>query len=178
MPKPLDLPWDEEGYRFTATLGTCAYPTVYLAYPNGNLDEEPYAIKRVRTTDVKIRSHADSEITALLALGKHPRLTELVRYYSSPDCRHICLVMTYYPCDLLGYMHFHLQAIPWPHRKVIFLDLLRALSFMHSNHYVHLDVKLENVLLTFPPHTDEPPRAVLGDHGYARYVPSENYMML
>lgn len=97
----------------------------------------------------------------------------MLRYYTTPDQSYLCLVMTYHECDLLSYLRcFNQDQIPWEHRRIIFHDLLEGLSFMHIHHYVHLDIKLENVLLCW----ESSPRGVIADLGFSRYSPSPEYM--
>ena len=137
---------------------------VYLAYPDGNRDEDPVAIKSIQLAEPTARMHGEAEILASEALGKHPNLMHVARYYTTSE--RLCLVMPYYGADLLGYLRLNKDGLPWQTRKNLFAGLINGLYFMHSNQFVHLDVKLENVMLDM----NDGPRAVLGDFGFSKHV--------
>lgn len=86
-PIPLDMMWDEEGYRIAALIGEGAYCSVFLGYPDGNLDADPYAIKRVCVNDARRNGHVMAELAAFRSLGGAPKDSAIAAllYHPRPE---------------------------------------------------------------------------------------------
>ena len=74
--------------------------------------------------------------------------------------------MPHYPQTLLNLLDSSLDGLSLPRVKHIFFQLLSALEHIHAHHFVHHDIKLENILIDANDHI------YLIDFGYARpYAP-------
>ena len=70
--------------------------------------------------------------------------------------------------DLIKYLDNN-ESKPYLQLKNVFKGALNALNTMHTFHYEHLDIKLENIGL------DSENNAKIFDFGMARWIPNDNY---
>ncbi|CAH8537393.1 unnamed protein product [Heterobilharzia americana] len=69
--------------------------------------------------------------------------------------------------DLYHYVHYNEESLPESTVAELSMQLLEAVSFLHSQLIVHLDIKPENILLRHPPPQCE---IALCDFGLAKYL--------
>ena len=108
---------------------------------------------------------AFQELTILQAVQGHPNLIPLIRSEKTAD--HIKIYMPFHSRTLLNLLESYPDGSP-PFLKLgIFSpQLLLALEHIHSRHFVHHDIELENILI------DANDQIYLIDFGYARpYTP-------
>jgi serine/threonine protein kinase len=67
--------------------------------------------------------------------------------------------------DLYSYLEYHGGVLEDCHCRVISLQLVIAVEYLHSKQIAHRDIKPENVLIT---QTNHGGRVVLTDFGYAK----------
>lgn len=93
--------------------------------------------------------------------NKHPNIVEI--QYASQDDKNIYLAMPYYAN---GSLNSVAEKRFLTVREIIkySLDLLSAVSYIHSKGLLHLDIKPTNILI------DESGKAVLTDFGLSRYM--------
>ncbi|KAG5717867.1 CBL-interacting protein kinase 22 [Termitomyces sp. T112] len=90
----------------------------------------------------------------------HPNITPLLTHFSTPS--HHLLVLPFLPgSDLLQLVN---ADAAWPRLREsvlrrLWIELCRAVAWMHSVGLVHRDIKLENILLTTPIFTTLTPDA-------------------
>ena len=94
----------------------------------------------------------------------HMKMQSLSRYATAGN---IFLSLPYCSHDLTGLMDVSYRFTP-EQIKWIFLQLVRAISYMHSKGYVHRDLKCSNILL------DEDFSLKLADFGLARCIEKVN----
>ena len=98
------------------------------------------------------------------AVQGHPNIIPFLKSEKTVD--HIRIYMPYHPRTLLTLLESSLDGLPLARVKHIFSQLLSALEHIHAHHFVHHDVKLENILI------DPNDHIFLIDFGYARpYTP-------
>ena len=107
---------------------------------------------------------AFQELAVLQAVQGHPNIIPLIKSERTPD--HIKIYMPYHPRTLLSQLESYSDGFPLPRVKLIFTQILSALEHIHGHHFVHHDIKLENILIDANDHI------YLIDFGYARpYTP-------
>lgn len=143
-------------------IGTGVFGTVYRA--RGRLDNVMYAVKRSK----RFKGHMAKEkmmheVHALAALSSQEdadKTITIVRYYSAwIEDDHICIQMELCDASVDGLL---MTAHQFDKREVFHLlrDVLLALELLHSNDFVHLDIKPANIL-------KKNSRYKLGDFGLA-----------
>ncbi len=97
----------------------------------------------------------------MLYSSKHPNVVEI--QYASQDDNYIYLAMPYYENGSLNCLA---EKRYLSIREIVkySLDLLGAVSFIHSKNLLHLDIKPTNILV------DKSGKAVLTDFGLSRYM--------
>ncbi|KAH6600016.1 hypothetical protein BASA50_002603 [Batrachochytrium salamandrivorans] len=78
----------------------------------------------------------------------HPSILELYNYFE--DAKYVYLIMEF--CkngELFKYIHKRPQPLlTEPEARVVLMQLVRGLQYIHSNNILHRDLKLSNMLLT------------------------------
>jgi len=134
--------------QLTGILGVGAYGVVYTAVDLHT--QTPYAVKALSKVGLEPRQQRfqQREIQLHYQASFHPNVVSLVKIMDSPDCTYV--VIEYCPeGDLFSnitergkYVGDDLMA------KNIFLQILDAVEFCHSNGIYHRDLKPENILVT------------------------------
>lgn len=112
-------------------------------------------------------AHAVNEIKVLDALGKHPRITQMVEY-DMKDLRAVRVVLEL--CEG-GQLFDRIRArgcYEEPQAALVLRQVLEAVAFLHSKGVMHRDMKPENVLLV---RTDSDTDVKVCDFGLAKMAP-------
>jgi serine/threonine protein kinase len=142
----------------TKSLGKGAFGEVFLTQKKGS--KEFYATKRLdrafseKPENIKLLSN---EITLLKKIN-HPNIVRLIDLKKTKS--HCYIVMEY--CnggDLSGCLKKYKEAYRRPFSEEIVQYIMRqvvnGINFLHSNKIVHRDLKLDNILVTFPSENDK-----------------------
>jgi len=123
------------------------------------------AVKISKKSSKRSRSYFTSEVDALQSID-HKNVVKLMD--SGEDDMFYYIVMEYLPYP-------HLQSYLDEHGNMdeciargIFTQLCKAVVYIHSNHFVHHDIKLENVLV------DRNNNIKVVDFGLSIYLPQPN----
>ena len=142
----------------TKSLGKGAFGEVFLTQKKGS--KEFYATKRLdrafseKPENIKLLSN---EITLLKKIN-HPNIVRLIDLKKTKS--HCYIVMEY--CnggDLSGCLKKYKAAYKRPFSEEIVQYIMRqvvnGINFLHSNKIIHRDLKLDNILVTFPSENDK-----------------------
>ncbi|KAJ7242342.1 hypothetical protein O6H91_Y436100 [Diphasiastrum complanatum] len=165
--KPVVFTYEEvyeatDNFKEERLLGQGGYGSVFL----GVLRDQEVAIKRMKATSTK---EFLAELNILCKVH-HTNLVELIGYCTSED--YLFLVYEYAENRALS-DHLHdpvakgFTPLTWNARVQVALDSARGLEYIHDHtkeHYVHRDVKSNNILL------DSNFRAKVADFGLAKLV--------
>ena len=142
----------------TKSLGKGSFGEVFLTKKVKGT--ELYATKRMDRADYeKPDNHKRliNEISILKAL-KHPNIIRLIEVKKTKS--HIYIVTEF--CnggDLSGTLNSYMKIYQKPFSEEIVQHFMRqilsALNYLHRNHIIHRDLKLENILLNFPTKEDK-----------------------
>lgn len=148
----------DEDYRFGNTasvndyeklnrVGEGTYGVVYRA--RHKKTDKIVALKRVRMDDTKAGFPISSlrEINILLNI-RHENIVELNEVVAGSSLNSIFLVMEYCEQDLASLLDNMTNRFTEAQVKCIVLQVLKGLDYLHSNFYIHRDLKLSNLLMT------------------------------
>ena len=161
FPKCVLLDFD---LHLSTVLGKGTFATVYL----GKNAEDQWAVKRVQKvgSDSGWQKMVVQEVTALRALS-HPHIVRLWRVYE--DDMSVCLALDHMKGgDLLTRLQ-QCQCYSEAEARLLFHRLLEAVAYIHSQGYIHRDIKAENILLA---RCDENCEFKLADFGLATLAPN------
>jgi len=100
---------------------------------------------------------------------RHPHVVNFYGYYQDPT--HYSIVMEYVSGGSLDKVLYDTQQpFPWPTRWDVAHDIASAVSFLHSNHIIHRDLKSQNVLVYYE---KDRMRAKVADVGIAKIMKEE-----
>uniref|UniRef100_A0A665WMC3 protein kinase C n=1 Tax=Echeneis naucrates TaxID=173247 RepID=A0A665WMC3_ECHNA len=136
-----------EDFSCISVLGRGHFGKVLLAEykKSGKL----YAIKALKKGDIVTRDEVDSlmcerRIFEVINSSRHPFLVNLYGCFQTTD--HVCFVMAYSPGgDLMTHIHTSI----FTEKQALFYSscVLLGLEFLHKNHIVYRDLKLDNLLM-------------------------------
>ncbi|XP_068608632.1 serine/threonine-protein kinase N2 [Brachionichthys hirsutus] len=146
-PPPQDGVLQMEDFNCISVLGRGHFGKVLLAEykKSGKL----YAIKALKKGDIVTRDEVDSlicekRIFEVINTSRHPFLVNLHGCFQTAD--HVCFVMAYSPGgDLMTHIHNNIfsEKQTWFYSSCVLLGL----EFLHHNHIVYRDLKLDNLLM-------------------------------
>lgn len=146
-------------YEFKNVVGKGARSVVMAAYCHE--DHKTYAIKVVGKAIERCVVRVRKEIAVLRRL-KHPNIIRLIDTFENDTT--IFLVFEMMEKTLLS-VCCREGKLSLAKARFFLEPLARAIHYMHSNNVVHLDVKLENIMM------DANNQPVLIDFGFAEEVP-------
>lgn len=126
-------------FKFVKNIGQGSFGVVKLLYHIKS--ERHVAVKIVKLDSV------EAEISFQNKLKTHPNIIRLYCYYTKNENAYIFMEYAEHG-DLLNLLRANKsQMIDELNAKVIFMQLLNAVSHCHQNNIFHRDIKLENILL-------------------------------
>jgi len=140
---PNPIPF-EQVYDLEREIGKGGYGTVHVAR-NRELGEE-FAVKVIDRSKLKGKDHQIFlEVQILRELCSHPNVVSLVDFFVSPEFFNVVLELAQGGdlFDNLAKRKFYTER----DARCAAKDILTAISYIHSNDYVHRDMKPENLLL-------------------------------
>lgn len=134
-------------YEITETLGKGAYGLVKLALEKSTGIKHAVKIyEKSRLTDTAKRANVNREIVILKKI-KHPNVISFIKMIENKDC--VYLFTEFVPGTSL-YAYLSKQSgkkLPENTCKLIFKQIIGAVSYCHSLKVSHRDIKLENILI-------------------------------
>lgn len=125
-------------YRNYFLIGEGSFGYVYRVQPYNK--NKSYAIKRIKNT---INIDRFSEIRNYEKILCHPNI---VKYYLAWE-ENNDLFLKLECCDLsLADFSWFCHAFPEEFLWAVLYDMCKALKYLHTNHFIHLDVKLANIM--------------------------------
>ncbi|EFQ99542.1 CAMK protein kinase [Nannizzia gypsea CBS 118893] len=146
-------------YHWQRLLGQGAFSQVVLAAreEDGAVNPQSRRLVAVKIVEYGPAGGADEERVEvslnreveILKSIDHPSIVQLKAFGSDP--KRALLVLDYCPGgDLFEFASMRMKRINPPLIERIFSELVDAVRYLHRNHIVHRDIKLENVLLNMP----------------------------
>ncbi|OAL72622.1 CAMK protein kinase [Trichophyton violaceum] len=146
-------------YRWQRLLGQGAFSQVVLAAreEDGAANPQTRRLVAVKIVEYGPAGGADEERVEvslnreveILKSIDHPSIVQLKAFGSDP--KRALLVLDYCPGgDLFEFASMRMKRINPPLIERIFSELVDAVRYLHRNHIVHRDIKLENALLNMP----------------------------
>ena len=150
------------GKHFTLGKGTYGVVRTGTVVVNSRIDKNDNAFKTFLGKDgVAFSQTVLREIIPLCCLPQHDNVLQ-PRFVYADDKNRIHFSCEKMKCNL--YERLKTTASTIDQKLMWSLQLIRAVHHMHSNGFLHRDIKLENVFL------DERENVVLGDLGMSRYT--------
>ena len=131
-------------YLYGRQIGHGAFGQVNLALhiASGRLVAiKIFAKKNLKNTRAKEKIMTEIET---LSNFHHPFINQILDHFETET--HIFIVMEYVCGDLLGFIRKRAK-LSESVSKIIFKQLIEGLKYIHKKHYVHRDIKLDNILI-------------------------------
>jgi protein-serine/threonine kinase len=153
-------------FQFLECIGEGSYSKVYRAVSKKNV--HTYAIKVLNKQHIhkeKKRKYVTIEKNTLNVLGKHPGIVTL--YYTFQDPKSLYFVIDYAQNgELLNLIH-KLGSLSLELSHYYTIQLIDAITFIHSKKIIHRDLKPENILL------NNDWKLMITDFGAAKFISNE-----
>lgn len=106
----------------------------------------PVAVKRVALASLTALEHKQvAQEVGFLQQYRHPSIIRLLDLQRTDD--YLYLVLEYAESDLFTYLT-RTGPLQEEQARFIFLQIVNAVSYLHTNHLAHRDLKLENFVIT------------------------------
>lgn len=146
----------ESEYELLKKIGEGGSGIVYIAL-NKKLNKK-YALKSMRPKTQTDRDVILNEIT-IFSISKHPNILEFIEAFQYQSV--IWIATELLSCSLTEMIMDRKEKIPEHLIAYICKEIIKGLSFLHSQHRIHRDVKSDNILLSLDG------KIKLADLGYA-----------
>lgn len=135
------------GYLISKSIGAGAFGSVKLGVHH--VTEQQAALKFLSKASMDDASAVERFVTEVQCLTslQHPNVIKLLQVHNT--ARHVVLVLEYAANgDLKSKVEsFPEKRMPEAEAKNSFVQILKGLTYAHSHHVVHRDLKLENILI-------------------------------
>lgn len=133
----------EDDYHIGRRIGVGSFSDVYEVHTKTT--HEKFACKRMRPLNSRERQLFLNEFV-LTKISNHPNI---ITYYKIYDFQgEIWLIMEILDFTLTNTLSVS-NPLPHPIINYVFCEILKALSFMHSRHRIHRDLKSDNIMMDF-----------------------------
>lgn len=141
----------------------------------GSYLSKKVAIKKQKSFDRVSETEFKRELQALQSLSHRNLVNCIGAVFSIPQC----LILEY--CsggDLFKLLHERKDVyLSWPQRIQILKDICQGMEYLHSNSYIHRDLKPLNLLLNTPiSNENDPVHVKISDFGLTRLCSDDEYM--
>ncbi|EKX38533.1 hypothetical protein GUITHDRAFT_77083, partial [Guillardia theta CCMP2712] len=155
-------------------IGFGSFSTVHAGIGDGEI---PVAVKRTRinSDDVVNLKRIEREISILGRLN-HRNVVKLLHVMKEKGSRGEEVVSLVLERCLGGELFDFILTVKEEHIAKIVHHILVAVDYLHSQHVVHRDLKLENVMFEDPFNVDKDPVVKLIDFGFSREFGNERDM--
>ncbi|GES89186.1 kinase-like domain-containing protein [Rhizophagus clarus] len=154
-------------YAILETIGAGAFSEVKLAVDlNGcrNVAMKMIATKGIEDSE-RLRNSILREVEILKYID-HPNIVKLLDTVETST--HYCLILEYVSGgELFDYVNDHYEDSSEDESKLVFIQLVNILEYLHENNIVHRDLKLENILIDS---STNGPVIKLTDFGLAKFI--------
>ncbi|KAL4503612.1 hypothetical protein ABPG73_017355 [Tetrahymena malaccensis] len=156
-----------DNYKLGPQIGKGSYATVRLA--TDLTTNEQVAIKfydKYKLFDPQKKKNVQREISILKKIC-HPHCIGMQKTFE--NSKYICVVMEYVGKDsLYTYLKsFEGRKLPEDEAKRIFKQIIKGVSYLHTNNIIHRDMKLENLLM------DDTKNIKIIDFGFSIVIPPD-----
>ena len=143
-------------YKLFKSLGKGSFGEVYLTQKKNNpklFAMKKIPIKKLKNEKDEFSKYLENEINIMQQLN-HENIIKLYEKIEKPD--YMYLVMDYINGgSLLNYLTKYklLHGSPFPQKMIQYFvkQIVQGLIYIHSKNIIHRDIKLENILLHYPP---------------------------
>lgn len=142
----VDNATNDPPYDLVSPLGRGSYGSVYTARSRQSKSNELVAVKIIPLTDNDEVDSIQKEI-AILSVCNHPNVVRYYGSYRTPDA--LWISMEYCAGGSVSDV-MHALGRPLEEDMIAYVcsEVLKGLSYLHSNGRVHRDIKCGNILLT------------------------------
>jgi len=155
-------------YEITAQLAEGAFGKTFQAKDTKRPGEPICVVKQLKLASVTVvRRLFNTEAESLENLGKHDQIPQLLAYFEENG--EFYLVQEYIPGHLLTDELQPGQPLEEDAVKVLLLELLAVLKFVHARNVIHRDIKPDNII-----RRDADGTLVLIDFGAVKKIVSQS----
>jgi serine/threonine protein kinase len=154
IPKKITL----NNYTEIKLRNTGSFGIVYSAINSDNLK-----------VAIKVTRNSIQRELSFLNKSKHPNIIEFKEYFYNHIYAIHCLIFECARYDLFDFLSYYC-IVNMEVLKSLFFQILDANIYLKNNNMFHMDLKLENIVLTFNPLTKSGNCLKLIDFGNAKYL--------